>query len=99
MRLEVIALRFRRLVELLVQSDGDTIYVYVYQHALGPFALAKLFVALHNTPDKLNEVTGLLVPPGDADALGGHKPARATVEVSRLPKDVLVEIDAIAVTA
>jgi len=27
---------------------------------------------------------------------GGHKPARATVEVSRLPKDVLVEIDAIA---
>lgn len=26
-----------------------------------------------------------------------NKPARATVEVSRLPKDVLVEIDAIAV--
>ena len=33
-----------------------------------------------------------------ADALQGHKPARATVEVSRLPRDVLVEIDAIAVT-
>ena len=32
-----------------------------------------------------------------ADALQGHRPARATVEVSRLPKDVLVEIDAIAV--
>lgn len=32
-----------------------------------------------------------------ADALGGHRPARATVEVARLPKDVLVEIDAIAV--
>ncbi len=32
-----------------------------------------------------------------SDALGGHKPARATVEVARLPKDVLVEIDAIAV--
>ena len=28
-----------------------------------------------------------------------HKPARATVEVSRLPKDVLIEIDAIAVRA
>lgn len=26
-----------------------------------------------------------------------HKPARATVEVSRLPKDCLIEIDAIAV--
>ena len=33
-----------------------------------------------------------------AEAMGGHRPARATVEVSRLPKDVLVEIDAIAVT-
>lgn len=32
-----------------------------------------------------------------ARCLGGHRPARATVEVSRLPKDVLVEIDAIAV--
>lgn len=29
----------------------------------------------------------------------GHKPARAAVEVRRLPKDVLVEIDAIAVKA
>lgn len=28
--------------------------------------------------------------------LGDHRPARSTVEVSRLPKDVLVEIDAIA---
>lgn len=26
----------------------------------------------------------------------GHKPARTTIEVSRLPKDVLIEIDAIA---
>jgi 2-iminobutanoate/2-iminopropanoate deaminase len=31
-----------------------------------------------------------------ARALGGHRPARATVEVSRLPKDVLVEVDCIA---
>ena len=34
-----------------------------------------------------------------AEALQGHRPARATVEVSRLPRDVLVEIDAIAVSA
>jgi 2-iminobutanoate/2-iminopropanoate deaminase len=27
---------------------------------------------------------------------GDHRPARSTVEVARLPKDVLVEIDAIA---
>ncbi|MHC4342311.1 MAG: RidA family protein [Planctomycetota bacterium] len=31
-----------------------------------------------------------------ASAFGDHRPARATVEVARLPKDVLVEIDAIA---
>jgi 2-iminobutanoate/2-iminopropanoate deaminase len=30
-------------------------------------------------------------------ALAGHRPARATVEVARLPRDVLVEIDAICV--
>ncbi|MFO0750480.1 MAG: RidA family protein [Myxococcota bacterium] len=34
-----------------------------------------------------------------AEALGGHRPARATVEVARLPRDVLVEIDAICVRA
>ena len=32
-----------------------------------------------------------------AKHMGDHRPARATVEVSRLPKDVRVEIDAIAV--
>ena len=32
-----------------------------------------------------------------ADMLSGHRPARATVEVARLPRDVLVEIDAICV--
>ncbi len=31
-----------------------------------------------------------------AEAFGGHKPARAAFEVSRLPKDVRVEIEAIA---
>ena len=32
-----------------------------------------------------------------AEALGGHKPARATVAVRTLPLGVLVEIDAVAV--
>ncbi|KAF9535708.1 Endoribonuclease L-PSP/chorismate mutase-like protein [Crepidotus variabilis] len=36
---------------------------------------------------KMNEVY--------ARAFGSHKPARSAVEVSRLPKDVLVEIEAI----
>ena len=31
-----------------------------------------------------------------AAAMADHRPARATVEVARLPKDVLVEIDCIA---
>jgi len=30
-----------------------------------------------------------------AECFGGHKPARSTVEVARLPKDVLVEIEAV----
>jgi 2-iminobutanoate/2-iminopropanoate deaminase len=30
--------------------------------------------------------------------LGDHRPARSTVEVSRLPKDVLIEIEVIAST-
>ena len=32
-----------------------------------------------------------------AEEFGEHRPARATVEVSRLPKDVLVEIECVAV--
>ena len=32
-----------------------------------------------------------------SDFFGDHKPARAAVEVRRLPKDVKIEIDAIAV--
>jgi 2-iminobutanoate/2-iminopropanoate deaminase len=34
-----------------------------------------------------------------AEYFGHHKPARSTVEVSRLPKDVLVELEAIAYLA
>ena len=31
-----------------------------------------------------------------AECFAGHKPARSTVEAARLPKDVLVEIEAVA---
>ncbi|CAG0968556.1 aminoacrylate peracid reductase [Planctomycetaceae bacterium] len=33
-----------------------------------------------------------------AKAMGDHRPARATIEAARLPKDALVEIDCVALT-
>jgi 2-iminobutanoate/2-iminopropanoate deaminase len=49
---------------------------------------ASVFVKDMGDFGKLNEVY--------AEYLGEYKPARSTVEVARLPKDVLVEIDLIA---
>ena len=34
-----------------------------------------------------------------AEAFGDHKPARSAVEVARLPKDVLVEVECIALAS
>ncbi|HEY4566739.1 deaminase [Planococcaceae bacterium Storch 2/2-2] len=50
----------------------------------------KVTVYLSNMDDfdKMNEVY--------AEHFGNHKPARTTVEVSRLPKDVKIEIEVIA---
>ena len=55
-----------------------------------PSGLVKTTVYLQNLDDfaAMNEVY--------ADALGKNPPARACVEVSRLPKDALIEIEAIA---
>lgn len=50
---------------------------------------AGIFIADMNDFPLVNEVY--------AEYFESHKPARATVEVSRLPKDVGVEIDVIAV--
>jgi len=52
--------------------------------------VVKTTVYLKNMADfaVMNEVYGR--------HFGEHKPARSTVEVARLPRDVLVEIDAIA---
>jgi 2-iminobutanoate/2-iminopropanoate deaminase len=47
-----------------------------------------IFLKNMNDFPKVNEIYGSF--------FGGHAPARSTVEVSRLPKDVLVEIEAIA---
>jgi 2-iminobutanoate/2-iminopropanoate deaminase len=52
--------------------------------------VVKTTVFLANIDDfpRFNQVYG--------EFLGNSKPARATVEVSRLPKEVLIQIDAIA---
>lgn len=49
-----------------------------------------VYLADMNDFSAMNEVYGRF--------FAGHKPARSTVEVSRLPKDVRVEIDAVAAT-
>jgi 2-iminobutanoate/2-iminopropanoate deaminase len=49
-----------------------------------------IFIKDMNDYVKVNEVYGSYFPV--------HKPARATVEVARLPKDALVEIEATAIT-
>lgn len=51
---------------------------------------ATVFIKDMNEFAALNEVY--------AEHFGSHKPARSTVEVARLPKDVKVEIEVIAVT-
>ncbi|WP_453992545.1 RidA family protein [Bacillus nitroreducens] len=49
---------------------------------------ATVFIKNMDEFAELNEVYG--------EFFGDHKPARSTVEVARLPKDVLVEIEVIA---
>ena len=55
---------------------------------LGAVVKATVFVKDLNDFGKLNSVY--------EGNFGAHKPARSTVEVSRLPRDVLVEIEVIA---
>ena len=56
--------------------------------SLNTVVKATLFIKDMNDFAALNEVYG--------DYFGDHKPARSCVEVARLPKDVLVEIEVIA---
>ncbi|MGG3122801.1 RidA family protein [Priestia megaterium] len=56
--------------------------------SLNTVAKATVFIKDMNDFAALNEVYG--------DYFGDHKPARSCVEVARLPKDVLVEIEVIA---
>lgn len=56
---------------------------------LGDVVKATVFIKEMGQFGQINEVY--------AQYFGEHKPARSTVEVARLPKDVLVEIEVIAV--
>ncbi|MEH7144252.1 RidA family protein [Priestia megaterium] len=56
--------------------------------SLNTVVKATVFIKDMNDFTALNEVYG--------DYFGEHKPARSCVEVARLPKDVLVEIEVIA---
>jgi 2-iminobutanoate/2-iminopropanoate deaminase len=47
-----------------------------------------IFLSDLTTFEKMNRVY--------AEFMGQHRPARSTVEVSKLPKDVLIEIEALA---
>lgn len=49
---------------------------------------ATVYLADFNDFPKLNEIY--------AENMGDHRPARSTVQVARLPKDALVEIDFVA---
>lgn len=49
---------------------------------------ANVFLQDMNDFQRFNAIYG--------EALGGHRPARSTVQVARLPRDVRVEIDMIA---
>lgn len=57
--------------------------------SLGSVVKTTVFLRDMNDFAKMNEVYGR--------HFGDHKPARSTVQAARLPKDVAVEIDAIAV--
>ena len=66
--------------------------------------LAAVLAAAGSSLSKVVKTTVFLKSMGDfatmnevyGKHLGNHRPARSTVEVARLPKDVLVEIDVVA---
>jgi 2-iminobutanoate/2-iminopropanoate deaminase len=68
----------------------DNLEAVLHEGGAGFHSVVKTTIYLRNMDDfaRVNEVYG--------ERFGADPPARATVEVSRLPKDALVEIDAVA---
>ncbi|MBU1145749.1 MAG: RidA family protein [Firmicutes bacterium] len=78
-------------IECQTKQSLENILQIVLASNLKKEDIVKCTVYLKNMSDfpKMNEVY--------QSFFDSHKPARVTVEVSKLPKDALVEIDAIAV--
>ncbi len=89
-------------MEIVGGRGGDDV---VEQTARVLENLAAVLEAAGSGLDRVVKTTVYLADMGDfpimneeyARHFGDHRPARATVEVARLPKDVRVEIDAIAI--
>lgn len=73
----------KRAVESLISVVEDAEF--------GKKSIAKVTIFIKNMDDfgAINEIY--------ADFMGDHRPARAVVEVARLPKDVLIEIECVCV--
>ncbi|WP_303851498.1 RidA family protein [Seleniivibrio woodruffii] len=73
----------KRAIESLISVVEDAEF--------GKKSIAKVTVFIKNMDDfaAINEIY--------ADFMGDHRPARAVVEVARLPKDVLIEVECICV--
>ena len=67
------------------------------QEAPAPAAEPKSFVIIKNAPEPVDYMNDFAALNGVyAEMFGDTKPARSCVEVARLPKDVKVEIECIA---
>ncbi|MGE4266215.1 MAG: RidA family protein [Deferribacterales bacterium] len=69
----------------------ESLLSVVEDAGFGKKSIAKVTIFIKNMDDfgSINEIY--------ADFMGDHRPARAVVEVARLPKDVLIEIECICV--
>ncbi|KAG9127324.1 hypothetical protein FRC07_014857 [Ceratobasidium sp. 392] len=90
----------------LVPSTGEIVEGGVEQQTAQALANLKAVVTASGSEvSKVVKTTVFLKSMNDfaavnkvyADFFGSHKPARSAVEVARLPKDVLVEVECIAV--
>lgn len=78
-------------IAVQTQRVFDSLAAVLVASGASPASVVKTTVYLADMNDfpRMNEVYGRF--------FGEHRPARSTVEVSRLPKGALVEIDAVAV--
>jgi len=91
--------------QIPLKADGSLVEGGIEAQAEQVFAnLRAVLAAAGSSLDKVIKATVFVKDLGQFAALntvyeqafGSHKPARSTVEVARLPRDVLVEIEVIA---